>query len=70
MISRWTGTTYRYKDLSGHWHCFRDEVKAKNSYKKFLHENDLYHGSWFGDIGKYEPLYCYEYGVKKYRIDI
>ena len=49
MITKWSGITYRYKDLYGHLHCFKDKQKAKESYRKFLHENELYNGCWLGD---------------------
>lgn len=70
MITKWSGITYRYKDLYGHLHCFKDKQKAKESYRKFLHENELYNGCWLGDKGKYEPLYCYMYGSKTSRVDV
>ena len=59
---------YKYKDLDGVWHVFKNESKAMKAYRAFQHENDLFNGCWFGDRGKYEKLAAYEDGVKLYEL--
>lgn len=59
---------YKYKDLSGIWHVFKDEGHARCSYRAFQHENDSFNGCWFGDRGKYEKLAAYDGKTKLYEL--
>lgn len=59
---------YKYKDLLGTWHVFKNEGRARYSYRAFQHENDLFNGCWFGDRGKYEKLAAYDGKTKLYEL--
>ncbi len=59
---------YKYKDLFGTWHIFKNEGRARYSYRVFQHENDLFNGCWFRDRGKYEKLAAYDGKTKLYEL--